>query len=276
MPSGPTTISLSPSSALAGAGHAISRRADQVAAYIEQLVADSVLKVGQALPSERRLMERLHCSRSALREGLRMLRARGIIRTEHGRGSFVAAAVTTQSVNPLLHLFASQPRTLYDVLEVRLLLEAEAARLAASRATGADLVLIRRHFERWQAAQHAPAGQTLSAEEHARRDHAFHRAITEAAHNPVLVHTLESLSELMLASVMASAHHLYTRPIYKQQIDRQHQRIFRAVMQRKPEAAYRAAREHVLSVRENLREVDNEAERLTRATLRLQSFESDV
>src|SRR5690606_17617511 len=64
--------------------------ADQVAAHIESLIVDSVLKVGQALPSERRLMEKLGCSRSALREGLRILRGKGLIRTEHGRGSFVA------------------------------------------------------------------------------------------------------------------------------------------------------------------------------------------
>lgn len=246
--------------------------ADQVATHIEQLVADSVLKVGQALPSERRLMERLGCSRSALREGLRVLRGRGIIRTEHGRGSFVAATVAAHTNNPMMHLFASQPRTLFDVLEVRLLLEAEAARLAASRATGADLVLLRRQFDAWQAAQEVAADQSLPADEHARRDHAFHRAIAEAAHNPVLVHTLESLNELMLGSVFASVKHLYTRPHYKQQIDRQHHRIFRAVEQRKPDAAYRAARGHVLSVRDNLREVESEAERITRATLRLRGW----
>lgn len=44
------------------------RVADQVAERIERLIVDGVLKVGQALPSERRLVAKLGCSRSALRE----------------------------------------------------------------------------------------------------------------------------------------------------------------------------------------------------------------
>ncbi len=55
--------------------------ADQVAERVERLIVEGVLKVGQALPSERRLVEKLGCSRSALREGLRILRGRGIIDT---------------------------------------------------------------------------------------------------------------------------------------------------------------------------------------------------
>ncbi|MGC3736978.1 GntR family transcriptional regulator, partial [Pseudomonas aeruginosa] len=62
------------------------RVADLVAVRIERLIVDGVLKVAQALPSERRQVAKLGCSRSALREGLRGLRGRGIIDTEHGRG----------------------------------------------------------------------------------------------------------------------------------------------------------------------------------------------
>ena len=97
--------------------------ADQVAERVERLIVDGVLKVGQALPSERRLVEKLGCSRSALREGLRILRGRGIIDTEQGRGSFVADLTGHAGATPLMHLFGSQPRTLFDLLEVRALLD---------------------------------------------------------------------------------------------------------------------------------------------------------
>src|SRR5690606_9922299 len=50
--------------------------ADEVAERIERLIMDGVLKAGQALPSERRLTEKLGVSRTALREGLKLLRAR--------------------------------------------------------------------------------------------------------------------------------------------------------------------------------------------------------
>ncbi|WP_241151951.1 GntR family transcriptional regulator, partial [Pseudomonas viridiflava] len=81
---------------------------------MERLIVDGVLKVVQLLPPERRLTEKLGVSRTALREGLKLLRARGIIETRQGKGSFVARVNADQYTSPLMHLFGSQPRTLYD------------------------------------------------------------------------------------------------------------------------------------------------------------------
>ena len=74
--------------------------ADVVAERIERLIVDGVLKVGQALPSERRLCEKLGISRSALREGLRVLRGRGIIETSQGRGGVVGAPARQHAPPP--------------------------------------------------------------------------------------------------------------------------------------------------------------------------------
>ncbi|HBP2212849.1 TPA: transcriptional regulator GlcC, partial [Pseudomonas aeruginosa] len=172
--------------------------------------------------------------------------------------------------SPLMHLFGSQPRTLYDLLEVRALLEGEAARLAALRGTEADFVLLARRYEE-MLASHEEA-QPIDPREHARRDHAFHRAISEASHNPVLVHTLQSLNELLLSTVFASVNNLYHRPPQKRQIDRQHARLYAALRERQPDQAQRAAREHIHSIRDNLREIEQEEQRLVRATLRLNGW----
>ncbi|MOA05470.1 putative L-lactate dehydrogenase operon regulatory protein [compost metagenome] len=115
-------------------------------------------------------------------------------------------------------------------------------------------------------------GQPLDPREHARRDHAFHRAISEASHNPVLVHTLQSLSELMLSTVFASVNNLYHRPVQKRQIDRQHARLYHAICERQPSQAQRAAREHIESIRDSLREIEQEEQRLVRATMRLEGW----
>lgn len=246
------------------------RVADQVAERIEKLIVDGVLKVGQALPSERRLVEKLGCSRSALREGLRVLRGRGIVDTEQGRGSFVADLSRTGNATPLMHLFSSQPRTLFDLLEVRGVLEAESARLAALRATDVDRVLIKRRYDEMVEAHENP--QSHDPQELARLDHAFHRAISEASHNPVLVHTLQSLSELMISTVFASVNNLYCRPAQKRQIDRQHSRLYHAVIEQLPEQAQRAAREHINSICDNLRDIEQEEQRLVRATMRLEGW----
>jgi GntR family transcriptional activator of glc operon len=244
--------------------------ADHVAERIERLIVDGILKVGQALPSERRLVEKLNCSRTALREGLRILRGKGIIETEHGRGSYVANLSSSDNTSPLMHLFSSQPRTLFDLLEVRALLEGESARLAALRATDVDRMIIKRRFDEMVGSQedstrHDPRMQ-------AQLDHAFHRAISEASHNPVLVHTLQTLSELTLSTVFASVNNLYRRPPQKRQIDRQHSKLYHAVMEQLPEQAQRAAREHIHSIRDNLREIEQEEQRLVRATMRMEGW----
>ena len=241
--------------------------ADVVSERIERLIVDGVLKVGQLLPSERRLTEKLGVSRTALREGLGLLRARGIIETRQGKGS-VVAQMGGNATSPLMHLFGSQPRTLYDLFEVRSLLEGESARLAALRGTPADFVLITRAYNALEEAQ----GRTLSSAEHARLDHAFHLAICEASHNPVLVQTLRSLTDLLLNTVFASVNNLYHRQTQKRQIDRDHARLYNAVTGGLPDQARKAAVAHIQSISDSLREIESEEQRLVRATMRLEGW----
>lgn len=60
------------------------RMPEHVATQLERLILDGVFRPGQLLPSERRLCDRLRVSRSSLREGLRILRSKGIIDTRQG------------------------------------------------------------------------------------------------------------------------------------------------------------------------------------------------
>jgi GntR family transcriptional activator of glc operon len=241
------------------------RVAVAVASQIEKLIIDSAQKPGQRLPSERSLMQRLGVSRSALREGLEILRARGVIATQHGRGSFVANLMQAPSSRPMLHMLKTQPRTLYDLLEVREFLESESSRLAAERGTLGDYSIITQRYEELVMAQDRPTDTAT----HARLDHAFHLAICEAAHNPVLVHTLSSLNELMLSSVFASLSNLYHRQSQKKKIDRHHARLYNAVTRKMPQAAYRAAQTHIRSIRSELLAIEQEEQRLILSTLRL-------
>lgn len=243
--------------------------ADVVAEKIENLIADGVLKGGQALPSERRLVEKLGVSRTAVREGLKRLRAHGIIETSHGRGSTVASLTGRTQTSPLMYLLGSQPRTLYELFEVRALLEAESARLAAIRGTDADYILIKRRYDEMVAAD----GPDVDPSTHARLDHAFHLAICEASHNAVLVHTLSVLMEPLLTAVFACVNNLYHREPRKRIIDRQHAKLYHAVVGKLPEQARKAAADHVNGVCDALREIEQEENRLVRATLRLEGWQ---
>ncbi|MDR5781822.1 transcriptional regulator GlcC [Caballeronia sp. LZ065] len=246
-----------------------SQIADVVAERIENLIVDGVLKPGQALPSERRLTVKLGASRSAVRKGLKVLRTRGIIETSHGRGSFVASLTSQPALTPMMHLLGSQPRTLYDIFEVRAMLEAESARLAALRGTQADFALITRRYEEMLAASESEIGESKRAQ----LDYNFHLAICEASHNPVLVHTLSSLTDLLLSSVFASVNNLYHRAAEKRVIDKQHARLYKTVLGKQPELARKAASTHIDTTTACLREIEAEEQRLVRATLRLKGWQ---
>jgi len=240
--------------------------ATRVALRLEQLIIDGVLTPGQALPPERQLCDSLGISRPALREGLQVLRGKGLIETVHGQGSFVSRLVEHQADSPLLKLFSNHPRTLYDLLDVRALLEGESARLAAIRGTDADFVLIARRYEELR---NSSGNARRDSSAHARLDHAFHLAICEASHNPVLVHTLRSLTDLLLSSVFAAISNLYDRAPHRQQIDTQHTRLYQAVLSREPDLACQAALDHLRGIRDSLSELEQDEQRIQRATMRL-------
>ncbi|BBU30335.1 transcriptional regulator GlcC [Burkholderia sp. THE68] len=242
--------------------------ADVVADRIERLIVDGVLKAGQLLPSERRLTEKLGVSRTAVREGIKILRARGMVKTSHGRGSYVTEIIGDTTLPPMMHLLTDHPRTLYDLLEVRSLLEAEAARLAALRGTAADFTMIQLRYREMLASHES----NVDAAVHAKLDHAFHLSICEASHNPILVHMLRSLTDLLLSSIYASVNNLYHREPYKKKIDQQHKKLFEAVIGKAPDSARRAAAEHVRIVSQSMQDLEQEERRLVRATLRLEGW----
>ncbi|MFI0156356.1 FadR/GntR family transcriptional regulator [Streptomyces lydicus] len=141
--------------------------------------------VGSRIPSEHALAEQLQVGRNTVREAVRVLVHAGLLRSRQGEGTFV---VSTADPGDLMR--GVQRAGIRDVLELRIALEAEAARLAARRHRPADL-------ERMRAALDAQAEladadgrpRTDSLELYADHDIAFHRAVVEAAHNTALTAT---------------------------------------------------------------------------------------
>lgn len=131
--------------------------------------------VGTKLPSETALSKELGVGRSTVREALRALASMGLVRARQGAGVFVIATRPVEEWPDRLRRAA-----LADVYEVRMLIEVQAARLAAERRTDDDCAAM----ERALAARRAAAGADNAAFVDA--DIALHAAVVAAAHNPVL------------------------------------------------------------------------------------------
>ena len=95
------------------------------------------LKSGDRLPPERTLVEMYGVSRTAIREALRSLSARGLVESHVGRGTFVRRP-TSEHLTEKLQLVLADASTPAQVRSARLLVEGEVAACAAEHATAAQ------------------------------------------------------------------------------------------------------------------------------------------
>ena len=165
--------------------------ADVVIQSLETMIVDGVLKEGNRLPPERELAEALGVSRPKLREALQVLEDRDLITVRHGEGAFVAH-LTGRAMSPaLLALYTRHGDAFYDYLEYRREQEAFATRLAAVRATEADLERLREimvELERsWRDEDQEGSRDA---------DFALHVAVVDASHNTTLIHMMASIYDL--------------------------------------------------------------------------------
>ena len=239
--------------------------ADAIAEHIEKLILEGVLRPGEKLAPERELALTLDVSRPTLRDALTRLAERGLLKTTSG-GTYVA-----QFLAPLLEPFASllgaNPRGTDDYFEFRRCMEAEAARLAALRATAVDKQAIRQCAERMTKA-HALDDPTEETE----ADFELHVLIYEASHNVVLLHVMRALAEMLRANIFYSRQQLYSRPEIRDRLLAQHLALADAILAGKAEGARDAAGDHIRftfetveGIRKDRQRIESSLQRVSRA-----------
>ena len=227
----------------------VTRIADSIATAIERRILEGSLKPGDRLPAERELALDMGVSRPSLREALQRLVSKGLLTTRHGGGTFVTDRLEAPFVDPWQEMLDGHPTLQRDLLEFRHMLEAQAAQLAATRATDADLVRIGAAH---QALEAAYARDDLPAAIDA--DVSFHQAVAEASHNVMIGHLSSSLFRVIQGHVSRNLQHLHARPHEWSQLKAQHRAIWHAVRERAPEEAILAARAHIEFVQQSMRE----------------------
>lgn len=241
------------------------RLADTVAAELENRILEGSLKPGDRLPSERDLSVELGVSRPSLREAMQKLVSKGLLTTRHGGGTFVTDKLEAHFVDPWQDMLHGHPVLHQDILEVRQMLEGQAAYLAADRATDVDM-------ERLQAL-HVELETQFDKGDDMRlcidADVAFHQAIAEASHNVLIGHLTASLMRLIHGHVGNNLTRLHTRPQRWDQLRSQHNAIWQAIRDRKPDAAAQAAREHIDYVRQSMDDNARQDERRVIALRRM-------
>jgi len=202
------------------------------------------LAAGEALPSERELAELYAVGRSSVREALRMLESRGVIES-HGSGAFVVAPWRNPFVEPLSLVVAGEDVDHRQLFEVRRMLEAEAAALAAARRSRDDVELLREATDEMERS-------LASSEEFVAADIRFHLALAEATGNRLLLHLMQAIRERLIEMFGT----VYRFPGGPQRSIAQHREITQAVVRGDAERARTLMTEHIERVERELTELD--------------------
>lgn len=223
----------------------VKRASDQIFEQLRDLIFRGELKPGEQLVPERELAQAFGVSRPTVREAINKLVTMGLVEHRQGQGTFVRSHEATREHNPLAAIIG-QETSLEDLLEVRMGLEAQSALLAAERATPED---IQRLEETLAAMEEEYVEGRLGIEE----DVAFHMDLAYATKNPVQVYIMRSFHDLLHFGIEENLRHLWEDPANLPIIRQQHRRIFQAIKDHDPEAAYEAMKAHITFVLEYVR-----------------------
>jgi GntR family transcriptional regulator, transcriptional repressor for pyruvate dehydrogenase complex len=170
---------------------------DAIASALAERVLSGELAADERLPSERRLALEYGASRPMVREALRSLIERGMVDVEPGRGTFVRGATGPRRFQPLDLEFRRRGTTARQLSEARLVLETEAAALAAVHSKAGDLEALLAALDRLESSP-TPLDRV-------RNDLAFHMALVSASHNPVIETMFASIQGLTVELMVRSA-----------------------------------------------------------------------
>lgn len=147
---------------------------------LSNAILSSKIKPGERL-NESELARNLHVSRAPIREALQQLQEQGLIVNVPRRGMFVVSL---------------DEESIQKINSLRIILEAEALRLAQRNAGPKEKEKLERQVEKMEGMSHVPTNEMVHV------DMEFHRMIWNFAKNEYLEKTLTSLTAPLLAHMM--------------------------------------------------------------------------
>jgi GntR family transcriptional repressor for pyruvate dehydrogenase complex len=209
---------------------------EKVAEQLIKPIADGTLKPGDQLPTERELIEGLNVGRSSVRAAIQKLAILGLVEVRPGIGTFVTGMGPKALVrNNLINLMMADEITT-DLLEAREIIEPQIAALAVQRATEEDLFKLQSLLDEMRSKiDHGEHVYPLSAQ--------FHKVLSEATHNSVLILFMESIMDLLIERGQKTD----TAPGYLTKEFEEHQRIVDLIRAAQVDAVRDLVREHIES-----------------------------
>ena len=212
---------------------------DVIVDQILEAARSGEIGIGERLPSERELIARLGVSRGSLREACKKLESIGALSIRQGDGTYLNGLPADYLLRRKIEdLFPVDGGSVLELLEVRQIIEVQAAALATERAHARDVKDI-------GACVRAMKETIGDAESYRRADFEFHQNVVRAAKNRILDRIFASICDLVMQQV-SQAVDLPGGPSLKSLRD--HQQIFEAIRDKDLEKASRHMRQHLEAI----------------------------
>lgn len=215
------------------------QRSEVIIRLIEGEILSGKMPVGRRLESEEKLCERFGVSRTVIREALQQLRGRGLLYSIKGSGTYIAESNLDTLANAVEAYSAlAEDLDFLELIDFRILIETECARLAAMHAGEGVIKELGRLMElmRHASGDHA---------EFSRLDIAFHLMIAKGSGNRIYATVLRALEKKCIDFARKNRAEGDWFPL----IVSTHQAILDAIEQGKADQAADAMHRHLLSSR---------------------------
>lgn len=210
----------------------------EVARELVKDLAGGRFPLGSRLPAERDLAQHYDVSRPTIREAMIALEVQGLVEVRVGSGAYVRRLPGEADV-PGFDFSA------FEITEARLLIEGEAAALAATQISDEDLQEI-------EALVTAIAQENLDPEGTDHADREFHLAIAAATRNGAIFDAVRQLWDVRAESPESALLHAKARHANIKPVVDEHSAVLDALRRRDPQAARAAMRVHLSAVLESL------------------------
>jgi len=208
------------------------------------LIVSGQYKPGDLLSGEVASSERLEVSRTAYREAVRILAAKGLVDARPKVGTRINPQSEWHLLDPdvLDWAFESEPdiELFNSLFELRDVVESAAAALAATRRSNAHLQIMRSALE--EMSKH-----TLATEAGRRADLDFHATLLDATNNPFFISLTNGFSAAISTTTMFKQR---KRPLRRDPLP-DHLKVFEAIAEKNPGKAQQAMSELILLARKD-------------------------
>ena len=208
----------------------------QVIEHLLHRVLSQSLKVGEQLPATQELCETLNVSRTAVREAISVLVSKGLVASKPGEGSTVLPLSSWMLLDPEVLCWLRESDMAISIIEhlveIRLIIEPEAAALASIRGSMEQFMAMGEALGRMS------AGESLRTPESTQGDIDFHNIILESSGNIFL----SRLRDLCMVSVELIVRLTFEKVVSVSASIENHRRLYEAIRVRKPELARKEAR----------------------------------